>query len=147
MTDWSEYRSYVCIDCLDNCINRRDSVPARNTLCWSCVRLDYRRQLYEAGLKYVRSVRESNKKTETNSDSDINEQKNSTGDQAGRFDKETKVPDDADATLITPDAQIDIRSRATYVAARALFEDVGRKYQSDSSPDSDENEEDITEYI
>lgn len=40
MTDWSQYRAYVCIHCHDDCINRQDGVPAQYSLCRSCVRLD-----------------------------------------------------------------------------------------------------------
>ena len=37
-TDWSAYVSYRCYmgGCQCQCINRRDSEPAKNRLCWDC---------------------------------------------------------------------------------------------------------------
>jgi hypothetical protein len=93
--------------------------------------------LYESGLKYVEKYRESN----------------SANGQSGHKSKDAKskaprvnqpdtdsVPGDAKAIFITPDARIDIRNQATFEAAKALFNDVGRKIEQADSDTSASDE-------
>lgn len=99
-------------------------------------------ELYETGLSYVRAAQDSDKEDDTTEESAT--QVPTTSVEQGRT-----VPEGADATLITNDARIDIRSRATYVAAKALFEDIGRKYRQKSTgnDDSDREEKGLEDFI
>jgi len=36
--DWSDYEAYQCRSCQDDCINRRNGIPAESRLCWTCLR-------------------------------------------------------------------------------------------------------------
>ena len=96
------------------------------------------KSLYESGLDYVQSDTDEPDIEDTGPDSSAGERDEKTRD--GR-----KVPEDAHARLITPDATIDIRGRATYLAAKALFEDIGRQYQSNSLNDGGGESEDSAE--
>lgn len=95
------------------------------------------RPLYEAGLQYVKELNEGEESDEPQSEVGPAQAPTATPSQS------SEIPDDVDARLITHDATIDIRNSPTYVAAKALFEDIGRKYRQGTSEggDSDESEQ------
>lgn len=97
--------------------------------------------LYEAGLKYVERSQEEEPDSSQN---DQHETMGNLREDSGTPSRETGIPDEAEAVLITPDAQIDIRSKATYVAAKALFNDIGRKFEQNSRNDEESADSDDT---
>ena len=100
------------------------------------------RDLYETGLKYVDKTADSESANSGSSQSFG--QPNATG-ESSNIDQSTSkdIPDGAEAVLVTPDARIEIRSRPTYVAAKALFKDIGSKFEKNET--GQDNSEDLTD--
>lgn len=98
------------------------------------------RRLYEAGLPYVKQAQELGNEPEMEKPEaqlSGNPSQHEEGQIQGEINKGTDVPEGAEAILITPDARIDIRNRATYVAAKALFTDIGKKFDSNAETSSE----------
>lgn len=85
------------------------------------------RDLYDAGLRYVKADKRTHPK-ETNDQSQENPEHEEKPPSDSQIDKKSDISDEVDAILITPDARIEVRSKATFIAAKALFEEIGGEY-------------------
>ena len=94
------------------------------------------RGLYESGLSYVEGARNGTHKE--NPAGSENHSRNSESESEG-----ASIRTDVDATLVTPDAEINIRSKATYLAAKELFREIGEQYKRS---ENDGVSEDITDF-
>jgi hypothetical protein len=84
-------------------------------------------RLYKSGLPYVRETEpESGKEERTGEES---KEASSTKEE---------LPEEADATLITPDGTtIHIKGKATYIAAKAILDEIAHSYGIDSNEEKD----------
>jgi len=141
-------KAVLDIDLLNELYNRLDCEPPEDDFWFQIVEVTDAerseaknkasdiRDLYESGLKYVEKYRGEYSANSQGSHGSEEDNKKTTIEQP-----DTKgVPDDAKAVLITPNARIDIRNRATFEAAKALFKDVGRKIGQEELEDSESDD-------
>lgn len=83
--------------------------------------------LYRAGINYAKQARSGTEAQEKSQDE--YDGAGESADSSMESSVPDSVPDEADAILITPDANIQIRNQATYAAAKALFDSIGAEYE------------------
>lgn len=86
-------------------------------------------RLYKSGLSYVR---------ETKREPDEEERTEDESKESSSTKTKEKLPEEADATLITPDGTtIHIKGKATYIAAKAILDEIAHSYDIDSNEEGD----------